>query len=140
MRHIDVAQRDGKIGCWPLLWVVERLLAIVQATIATAKASELPESKTGPHGAAAAAAAAVDANATDGVAEGAEVDMGGQGLVEAVFKGMFQETFQEVVPVRNHKAGRLSMILLAHTSMCVFSCHVVFALWDWACQAVWTKT
>ncbi|BDA42899.1 probable CSC1-like protein ERD4 at C-terminar half [Coccomyxa sp. Obi] len=83
--------------------------ASTASAIATAKASELPESKTGPHGSAAAAAAAVDANASEGVAEGAEVDLGGQGLVEAVFKGMFPEAFQEVVPVRNHKA--LDMLL-----------------------------
>ena len=83
----------------------------MQATIATAKASELPDSRTGAHGSAAAAAAAVDANASEGMSDAAEVELGGQGLVEAVFKGMFPDAFQEVVPVRNHKASLPSMAL-----------------------------
>lgn len=87
--------------------VVRRNWAVMQSAIATAKASELPDSKTGPHGSAAAAAAAVDANASEGMSAGAEVELGGQGLVEAVFKGMFPEAFQEVVPIRNHKASLL---------------------------------
>ena len=29
--------------------------------------------------------------------------LGGQGLVEAVFSGMFDEEFDGVMPIRNHK-------------------------------------
>jgi hypothetical protein len=96
---------------------------------ATAKAADVPDSKTGPHGAAGAAAAAADANVSAdsaGGAESVEVELGGQGLVVAVFRGMFPDTFQEVVPVRNHKASRPSsnlcscdlcagLVIYAHT-------------------------
>lgn len=33
--------------------------------------------------------------------------LGGQGLVEAVFLGMFEEEFDGVMPIRNHKVREI---------------------------------
>lgn len=100
---------------------------------ATTKASDSPDGKTGEHGSAAAAAAAANANAT-GAADGgtdegeeAEVELGGQGLVEAVFRGMFPDNFQEVVPVRNHKASTcIFRHICASMCACVLICLTLY--------------
>ena len=60
---------------------------------------------TGGTPARATAAAALAADATNDVEMEYDPEdiMGGQGLVEAVFSGMFEDEFDGVMPVRNHK-------------------------------------
>ena len=56
-----------------------------------------------PQRATAVAALAADATNEVEVDYNPEDIMGGQGLVEAVFTGMFEDEFDGVMPVRNHK-------------------------------------
>ncbi len=56
-----------------------------------------------PQRATAVAALAADATNDFEVDYNPEDIMGGQGLVEAVFTGMFEDEFDGVMPVRNHK-------------------------------------
>ena len=56
-----------------------------------------------PKSATAVAALAADATNETAMDFDAEDIMGGQGLVEAVFSGMFEDEFDGVMPIRNHK-------------------------------------
>ena len=56
-----------------------------------------------PKSATAVAALAADANNESALDLSDDDIMGGQGLVEAVFSGMFEEEFDGVMPIRNHK-------------------------------------
>ena len=62
----------------------------------------MPTGGTPQHG---AATAALAADATNDVETNFDPEdiTGGQGLVEAVFSGMFEDEFDGVMPVRNHK-------------------------------------
>jgi hypothetical protein len=62
----------------------------------------LPVGQTEAHGSAAAAAAAVAAHGGDAPQDD-EIAYGGAELVEAVFRGLFPNAFQSILPVRNHK-------------------------------------
>lgn len=73
----------------------------MQAAFAGAQRDPLA-GETEAHGSAAAAAAAVSVHSGKGVADD-DVAFGGAELVEAVFKGLFPNAFQSVLPVRNHK-------------------------------------
>ncbi|CAK0787362.1 hypothetical protein CVIRNUC_010582 [Coccomyxa viridis] len=57
-----------------------------------------------PKSATAVAALAADANNQSALDLDDDDILGGQGLVEAVFSGMFEEEFDGVMPIRNHKA------------------------------------
>ena len=61
-----------------------------------------------PKSATAVAALAADANHESALALDDDDILGGQGLVEAVFSGMFEEEFDGVMPIRNHKVLLLS--------------------------------
>ena len=56
-----------------------------------------------PKSATSTAALAADANNSTLLDYDEEDIMGGQGLVEAVFSGMFEDEFDGVMPIRNHK-------------------------------------
>ena len=58
-----------------------------------------------PKSATAVAALAADANNQSALDLDDDDILGGQGLVEAVFSGMFEEEFDGVMPIRNHKVG-----------------------------------
>ena len=58
-----------------------------------------------PARATAVAALAADATNDHEIEYDPEDIMGGQGLVEAVFSGMFEDEFDGVMPVRNHKVS-----------------------------------
>ena len=58
-----------------------------------------------PARATAVAALAADATNDNEIEYDPEDIMGGQGLVEAVFSGMFEDEFDGVMPVRNHKVS-----------------------------------
>jgi len=59
-----------------------------------------------PKSATSTAALAADANNSTLLDYDEEDIMGGQGLVEAVFSGMFEDEFDGVMPIRNHKVCR----------------------------------
>ena len=68
-----------------------------------------------PKSATSTAALAADAKNSTLLDYDEEDIMGGQGLVEAVFSGMFEDEFDGVMPIRNHKVcsrltGRLGRI------------------------------
>jgi len=86
-----------------------------------------------PKSATSTAALAADAKNSTLLDYDEEDIMGGQGLVEAVFSGMFEDEFDGVMPIRNHKVcrrlpGRLGRIVcpshhanspaFAHPSAC----------------------
>ena len=82
----------------------------MQSAFATARTDRAVGATHEAHGAAAAAAAAQaehPAAGQDGpyADEDSEFELGGPGLVEAVFRGMFPDAFDKVVPVRNHKVS-----------------------------------
>ena len=58
-----------------------------------------------PKSATAVAALAADANNESALDLNDDDIMGGQGLVEAVFSGMFEEEFDGVMPIRDHKVS-----------------------------------
>lgn len=70
-----------------------------------------------PQRATAVAALAADATNDVEMEYDPEDIMGGQGLVEAVFSGMFEDEFDGVMPVRNHKV-RLYVCRLQLPSAC----------------------
>ena len=69
-----------------------------------------------PKSATAVAALAADANNSAVLDFDDESIMGGQGLVEAVFSGMFEEDFDGVMPIRNH-----NVCLRMHARICLVS-------------------